>query len=63
MTAASAHSTTERNGLLAGPPGLERCGVIRPPDPKITVTDREGLLGLTNGSYGIPESEMKRLIS
>ena len=52
----------QRPGVTLALRNLERCGVIKATRSKITVTDREGLLELTNGSYGIPESEMKRLV-
>ena len=52
----------QRPGVTLALRNLERRGVIKATRSKITVTDREGLLGLTNSSYGIPESEMKRLV-
>jgi len=52
----------QRPGVALALRNLERCGVIKATRSKITVIDREGLLGLTNGSYGTPESEMKRLV-
>ena len=37
-------------------------GLIKGTRNRITVVDREGLLGLANGFYGVPEAEYDRTI-
>jgi len=41
---------------------LEGRGLIRGTRNRITVVNREGLLGLANGFYGVPEAEYDRMI-
>ncbi|CAN5901347.1 Crp/Fnr family transcriptional regulator [soil metagenome] len=51
-----------RQGVTVALHELEGKGVIRGTRNLITVTDRKGLLGLSNGFYGVPEAEYDSMI-
>jgi CRP-like cAMP-binding protein len=51
-----------RQGVTLALHELEGQGLIRGTRNRITVVDREGLLGLANGFYGVPEVEYDRTI-
>ena len=51
-----------RQGVTLALHDLEGRGFIKGTRNRITVVDREGLLGLANGFYGVPEAEYDRTI-
>ena len=51
-----------RQGVTLALHELEGQGLIKGKRNRITVVDREGLLGLANGFYGVPEAEYDRTI-
>lgn len=51
-----------RAGVTVALQALEQRGCITSKRGTITVLDRESLLDLANGFYGIPEAELKRLM-
>jgi CRP-like cAMP-binding protein len=51
-----------RQGVTLALHELEGWGFIKGTRNRITVVDREGLLGLANGFYGVPEAEYDRTI-
>lgn len=51
-----------RQGVTLALHELEGQGLIRGKRNRITVVDRDGLLGLANGFYGVPEAEYDRTI-
>jgi CRP-like cAMP-binding protein len=51
-----------RQGVTLALHELEGRGLIKGTRNRITVVDREGLLGLANGFYGVPEAEYDRTI-
>jgi CRP-like cAMP-binding protein len=51
-----------RPGVTVAIQGLEGKGVIRAKRGVVIIRDREALVELANGAYGIPESEYERLV-
>jgi CRP-like cAMP-binding protein len=51
-----------RQGVTLALHELEGQGLIKGKRNRITVVDRDGLLGLANGFYGVPEAEYDRTI-
>jgi hypothetical protein len=51
-----------RSGVTLALHILEGRGLIQAKRSHIEVIDREGLVELADGSYGIPEAEMRRLV-
>ncbi len=51
-----------RAGVTVNVQALDRIGLIATARGAITVIDREGLLDMVDGSYGVPEAEYERVI-
>jgi hypothetical protein len=51
-----------RQGVTLALHDLEGRGFVKGTRNRITVVDREGLLGLANGFYGVPEAQYDRTI-
>jgi hypothetical protein len=51
-----------RSGATLAVQTLEGTGVIKARRGRITIVNRETLVELANGSYGLPEAEYARLI-
>jgi CRP-like cAMP-binding protein len=51
-----------RPGVTTALHGLERHGLIRSSRSKVQIIDRAGLIEVADGSYGIPEAELRRLV-
>jgi CRP-like cAMP-binding protein len=52
-----------RSGVTEALNDLEGRNLIRAKRGRITVLDREGLMAIAGGAYGVPEKEYKRLLS
>ena len=59
---ATTPSGVRRRGVTPALHVLEGRGLIKGTRNRITVVDRDGLRGLANGFYGVPEAEYDRTI-
>ena len=53
----------QRPGLTAAISAFERSGLIQRQRGILTIRDREALLAVAGGCYGVPEAEYERLIA
>jgi CRP-like cAMP-binding protein len=53
----------QRSGVTIALNELERRGFIRGGRGAVSILDRESLIKLTNGTYGVAEAEYERLFS